>query len=229
MLAVLLSFLFALPFCMVAYYTSIPASFPRNIPVVSIQLQIYDALCGVSRVHNFNSRIRPPIEKHGAVGLWRHGQWIVLTTKPAYLVQLFKKTDGTLTKFGAYHRHPGSLNARFFGETIFNSERELHSTFSKILKPGMLRPVPIKSIQARSVELATTLLRGQMSEQSGISIRTSVWTWAVSLYGEYFLDTKIHSLEFSRSSMQQILRTLNRSVVGRLVNANGWAMFKYTM
>lgn len=201
---------------MVAYYTAIPTSFPQNIPVVPIWLQIYDALCGLSRVDNYNTRIRPLVEKHGAVALWRHGQWTVLTTKPSYLVQLFKKTDGALTKAGPYHRLPGSLNAKFFGETIFNSEQELHSTFSKILKPGMLRPVPIESIKARSVELAARLLRGQMSERSGICIRASIWTWSVSLYGEYFLDTKINSLEFRRSSMQQILRTLNRSVIGRL-------------
>jgi hypothetical protein len=196
-----------------AYYTSIPASFPRNILVMPIRLHIYNTLYRVSRVHSYNSQIHPLIEKHRAVALWRHSQWTVLTTKPAYLVQLFKKTDGTPTKFGAYHRQPESLNARFFGETIFNSERELHSKFSKILKPGMLRPVPIKSIQARSVELATTLLRGQMSEHSGISIRTSVWTWAVSLYGEYFLDTKIHSLEFP---VQACSRSCGRSTAALL-------------
>ncbi|OAQ64950.2 cytochrome P450 [Pochonia chlamydosporia 170] len=217
MLGLWVVFLFAFPCCIVAYLTFLPKSFPRNIPVAALWPQIYDTIRGLSRVDSYNRRIRPLIEKHGAVAFWRHGQWTVLVTKPAYLVQIFKKTDRTLSKAGHFHRRPGSTNARLFGENIFNCREDLHSTFSKILRPGILRPAPIASMKAKTQQLAMRLLRDQTSEHGGVGtcIRTAVWTWSISLYGEYFLDTELDSLEFTRSSVQQILRTLNCSVIGR--------------
>jgi unspecific monooxygenase len=215
MLVIWLLFLVILSSCVVANYTSLPKSFPRNIPVVPLWLQIFDTLRGLPRVDIYNRRIRPLIEKHGAVAVWGRGQWTVLVTKPANLVRIFKETDGALSKAGPFPRLPGSVNGSLFGENIFNADPQLHSTFSKILKPGIMRSVAIASMKARGLELAMRLLQEQISQHSGICIRVSVWTWAVSLYGEYFLDTKIHSLEFARSSLQQILRTHNRSVIGR--------------
>lgn len=205
--------------CAVANYTSLPKSFPRNIPVVPLWLQILDTLRGLSRVDIYNRRIRPLIEKHGAVALWGRGQWTVLVTSPANHVRIFKESsNGALSKAGPFPRLPGSANGSLFGENIFNADPELHSTFSRILKPGIIGPVDITSIKARALELAVRLLQEQQpsSQHSGTCIQASVWTWAVSLYSEYFLDTEIHSLEFAHASFQQRLRTHNRSVIGRL-------------
>lgn len=199
-----------------ANYTSLPKSFPQNIPVVPLWLQIFDTLRGLSRVDIYNRRIRSLIEKHGAVALWGRGQWTILVTNPANLVRIFKESsNGALSKAGPFPRLPGTINGSLFGENIFNADPELHYTFSKILKPGIMRSVAITSMKARGLELAMRLLQEQPSQHSSICIRVSVWTWAVSLYSEYFLDTKIHSLEFASSSLQQILRTHNRSVIGR--------------
>lgn len=202
------------------YSVSLPRGFPRNIPIISIYTQVYDTLRGVSKSDFYNTRIREHVEKRGAVGLWQHGQWTVLLTKPEYITEMFRDKNSCLKRNGSYHRRPGSALARLFGENIIDSDGDLHNHFTSIIKPGIVRRHNITSIKTKSSQLASQLLQDQITLTSGTGTPVSVpiFQWSASLYGEYFLDLKFDQLKFEESNFQAILRAQNRSIIGRIKN-----------
>ncbi|KAF9888934.1 hypothetical protein FE257_008103 [Aspergillus nanangensis] len=200
------------------YAISLPKGFPCNIPVIPFWRHTLDVAKGMSRADLYNTRIREPIEKHGAVARWHEGRWTILVTKPEFLVQIFKESRGPLTRQGFYHRVPGGYTAQFFGENIIDSDGDLHNVFVKLLRPGILRPVNITRMREMSQLLVQKLLRDQQAVfASGIGchIGSQVWHWAVDVFGEFFLDTQMDDLDYSQTAVQKILGARNQSFIGR--------------
>lgn len=200
------------------YATSLPQKFPRNIPIISIYTQIYDTFRGLSRIDFYNARIRLHMEKRGAVGLWHDGQWTVLIAKPEYLCQMFRDKGESLKRNGFYHRVPGGIAARLFGENIVDSDGDLHDQFCEIIKPGILMRHNLTSIKQRTAQLVSRLLQDQatIAPGAGVPISDPVFQWSVYVYGEQFLDLEFAPLDFSENNVQAILSAQNRSTLARL-------------
>ncbi|KAI5465077.1 cytochrome P450 CYP5099A1 [Mariannaea sp. PMI_226] len=213
--------LLALPailFCCFLWHTSLPKRFPRNIPIISIYVRVYDNIRGVTETDFYNARVRKHIEKYGAVGLWFEGQWAVVVAKPEYICQVLRDKTSSLTRHGFYRRVPGSIGAELFGENIIDSDGELHEHFSQIIKPGIQRRHDFASLIRKSSQLATVFLQLQstMTNGDGVAVSQLIFQWSVSVYGEYFLDVEFDLLNFSKYNIQAILEAQNRSVIGRL-------------
>jgi unspecific monooxygenase len=189
----------------------------------------------VSRVDIYNSRIRPLIENQGAVAFWNEGQWSVMVTRPEYVVQIFKNVDHTLKKNGLYHRVPYSNGARLFGENIFDSNDKLHAHFSKILKPGFSRQISIIPMKSESNQLARKLCEAQelAGKEGSVRIGADVLHWAISIYSEYFMDTKFWPLCYSKIDTRQLISTQNKHWLGRvkglfpIIDSLPWKLSSY--
>ncbi|KAI0123699.1 cytochrome P450 CYP5099A1 [Xylariales sp. AK1849] len=217
MLFIPLLFLSAVSLCITIYATALPRHFPRNIPVVPLWLQVYDVMRGASKSDVYNARIRGPIEKHGAVALWHEGCWTILATRPEYLVKIFKNSERTLTKKGLAERVPWGSGAKLFGINIIDSDGDLYAQFRKLLKPGFSIQAPMAFMKAKSGWLAEQLCKTQDSAGSdtGIRIGPSVWRWALSVWGDYFLDAQFGPLDYTQYNIQQILGVQNSKLLGR--------------
>lgn len=204
-------------FGIIGYFTAVPRGIPRGIPVIPLWLNAYDVLRGVSRAEFYDTRIRRPIEKYGAVVLWHEVEWTVVVSKPEYLVKLFKNSDRTLKKNGAAVRVPWSTGSKLFGTNIIDSDDELYAKFRKILRPGFAIPLPFSFTKAKSLELSEELLEIQNSQRFGaaVCIGPSIWRWALSVWSDYFLDTQFEPLDYSEYNIQQILGAINNGWVGR--------------
>ncbi|KAJ6781022.1 hypothetical protein PWT90_04924 [Aphanocladium album] len=203
----------------VAYGTSMPRNFPRNVPRVPLWSHIYTVLRGASKSDVYNQLIREPIEKHGAVALWHEGAWTILTAKPEYLVQIFRNSDKTLKKKGLAERIPWGSGAKLFGINLIDSDDEQYATFRKLLKEGFCLPAPLQSFRESAERLANELLEAQkdFSKQSeGVLIGPFVWRWALSVWGEYFLDAQFGDMDYRTFNIQQILGVQNSKFTGRL-------------
>jgi unspecific monooxygenase len=220
MLFISILLLSALLVCVIAYTTALPRHFPRNIPVVPIWLQTYDLLRGASRIELYNARIRGLIEKHGAVALWHEGHWSVLVSRPEYLLQVFKNSGRTLQKKGFFERIPWGTAATIFGINIIDSDGELYAQFRKLLKPGFSMQLPIPFIKKQTARLAEQLCQRQESEGYGNGVRIGplVWRWALSVWGDYFLDAQFGPLDYSQYNIQQILALQTNTLLGRAKN-----------
>lgn len=203
----------------VLYATSMPRNFPRNIPRVPMWTHFYTVLRGASKSDVYNKLIRGPIEKHGAVALWHEGGWTILATKPEYLVQIFKNSDRTLKKKGLAERIPWGSGAKLFGINLIDSDDEQYATFRKLLKEGFCLPAPLESFRAKAQYLASQLLQTQhevKNANEGVLIGPMVWRWALSVWGEYFLDAQFPKMDYRNFNIQQILGVQNRKFMGRL-------------
>ena len=203
--------------CWIAYLVALPRNFPRNIPVVPLWLQVWDVLRGASKSDVYNRRIRGPIEKYGAVALWHEGNWTILVTKPEYLIKIFKNSERTLLKKGLAERIPWGSGAKLFGINIIDSDGDEYAHFRKLLKPAFSIPTTIPFMKAKSEYLADELCREQQSTglNAGIRVGPAVWRWALSVWGDYFLDAQFKPLDFSQFNIQQILGVQNSKFMGR--------------
>ncbi|KFH40566.1 Cytochrome p450 protein [Hapsidospora chrysogenum ATCC 11550] len=198
-------------------YFSLPRGFPRNIPIVPVHIQIYDALRGLSRLDVYNLRVRQLIEEYGAIGLWREGKWQVFITKPNHICQVLRDKTGSLERIGSYHRTPGSVRAQVFGVNIIDSDGDLHDQFSKIIKPGIQRPHDFTSVISRSSQLALKLLEMQAAMgEDAVPVRESIFEWAAFVFGESFLDLEFDRMNFSDFNSQKTLSAQHRTALGRL-------------
>ncbi|GIC84215.1 cytochrome P450-dit2 [Aspergillus udagawae] len=200
------------------YYTRIPPDFPRSMPIIPLTIVIWDAIRGTSRVDFYNKRIRTLIQKHGAVGIWQDGEWTILVVRPAYLVQLLKDPNDTFMKSGSYHRISTSGAAQLFGENIIDSHGDLHDQFQRLLKPAIQRPFTLDGMKIESTRLVRAILQQQESREDGsaVDISALVWRWAVSIYGDYFLDVRLDELEYHTAAIQQIVGRQGRHAIGRM-------------
>ncbi|KAL7932157.1 P450 family sporulation-specific N-formyltyrosine oxidase Dit2 [Trichoderma chlorosporum] len=231
-------FLLLLPaflLCILAYATRRPNHFPRNIPRLPIWVQVYDRVRRVSRIDFYNSRIRPLIEKRGAVAFWNEGQWAIMVTKSEYVVQIFKNADHSLKKNGLHHRAPHSNGARLFGENIFDSDDQLHAHFSKILKPGFSRQISIEPMRSESNQLARKLCEAQglAGKEGSVLIGSNILHWAISIYSEYFMDSKTWPSCYSEIDVHRLISPQNKHWVGRvkglfpIIDSLPWKLSSY--
>ncbi|KAM3458915.1 hypothetical protein MY3296_000062 [Beauveria thailandica] len=204
----------------VAYGTAMPRNFPRNIPRVPLWKHFYIVLRGASKSDVYNRLVRGLIEKHGVVAFWNEGAWTILVTKPEYLVQIFKNSDRKLNKMGLAERIPWGSGAKLFGINIIDSDGEQYVTFRKLLKEGFCLPAPLDSFRQKGRDLAEKLLKSQTSTQGhncGVLIGPPVWRWALSVWGEYFLDAQFdNNMDYRTFNIQQILTVQNKKFMGRL-------------
>ncbi|OAA69277.1 P450 family sporulation-specific N-formyltyrosine oxidase Dit2 [Akanthomyces lecanii RCEF 1005] len=201
------------------YGTSMPRNFPRNIPRVPLWLHFYTVLRGASKSDLYNKLVREPIEKHGAVAFWNEGAWTILVSKPEYLAQIFKNSDRTLKKKGLAERIPWGSGAKLFGINIIDSDDEQYATFRKLLKDGFCLPASLDSFRDKAKALAEGLLHDQrepQNQKSGVLIGPPVWRWALSVWGDYFLDAQFGKMDYRTFNIQQILGVQNRKFMGRL-------------
>lgn len=209
----------ALAAYIVYYSTALPRHFPHNIPVVPLWPSFYDVMVlGASRSDVYNKRVRPLVEKHGVVALWHEGWWTILITKPELLAKMFKNSNHCLKKKGLADRIPWNSGAKLFGINIIDSDDELYSYFRKLLMPAFMLPMQLDFLKTKANRLVGRLMDAQDSTDpgTGILVGPSVWRWALSVWGGYFMDAELGNLDFSQYNIQQILGVQNSKFMGRL-------------
>lgn len=202
------------------YHTARPRNFPRNVPAVTLWAQIRSKVLRTSRVSFYNTDVRPLAEKHGAVALWQEDCWAVIVSRPDYIVQVLKNAGQELEKRGTYARNPNSNGGFIFGENIIDSNGQLHAEFTDIVKPAITKRFFIASMQEQSVSLAGKLSDAQKAAGSGvgISIDEMLWKWSITVFGDYFFDTKDWPLSFHETSAQHITALQSPNWVANLRN-----------
>ncbi|KFX94356.1 hypothetical protein O988_06351 [Pseudogymnoascus sp. VKM F-3808] len=193
-----------------------PILFPRvgKLPFIPFHISLYDALRGVGKTGFYDNRLRALTEKYGAVWYWSAGRWVVILTKPDYLTRVFRN-EQIVSKAGFIKKVPWGVFARLMGENIIDAHDDQWKLFSSIMKPGIQRPFTIDSIVQKSQKLAQLFLdnQGQASPNKGVTIDPFVHRWAVSVYGEYFLDVELGCLENAHVRLEQLIGELNDSVI----------------
>ncbi|RFU33138.1 hypothetical protein B7463_g3159, partial [Scytalidium lignicola] len=207
--------IFLLVFVVLALFLK-PILFPRvgNLPFIPFHLSLYDALRGIGKTSFYDNRLRPLTEKYGAVWYWNAGRWVLIITKPSYLTHVFRN-EQIVSKAGFIKKVPWGVFARLMGENIIDSHDDQWKLFSSIMKPGIQRPFSVDSLVKKSEKLAQMLLQNQQyaAADSGVIIDPFVHRWAVSVYGEYFLDVELECLENPHVRLEQLLGELNQSVI----------------
>ncbi|KAK8149483.1 mitochondrial Homoaconitase [Beauveria asiatica] len=206
-----------LPCAVVAFLTSRPRDFPRNVPVIPLWLQAYNQIFGQSRIAFYNTKVRPQAEKHGAVAVWQGSCWSIVISRPDYLAQVFKDSNKDLEKSGIWSRVPRSNGGLLFGENIIDSDGQLHADFCNILKPALLQRFAIDFMRSESCSLANRLHQEQQLDvfDVGISIDSLIWRWAVTIYSHYFMDIDEWPLSFEQTSAQKITALQSSSWMAR--------------
>ncbi|KAM3546743.1 hypothetical protein ARSEF1564_000319 [Beauveria bassiana] len=206
-----------LPCAAVAFLTSRPRDFPRNVPVIPLWLQAHNQIFRKSRIAFYNTKVRPQAEKHGAVAVWQGSCWSIVLSRPDYLAQVFKDSNKDVEKSGIWSRVPRSNGGLLFGENIIDSNGQLHADFCDILKPALLQRFAIDFMRSESSSLANRLHDAQQLDVSdvGISIDSLIWRWAVTIYSHYFMDIDEWPLSFEQTSAQKITALQSSSWMAR--------------
>ncbi|RAL16166.1 putative sporulation-specific N-formyltyrosine oxidase Dit2 [Aspergillus homomorphus CBS 101889] len=188
MFALLLIFFILLGTSAILYALTILETPAPDYPTIPIWQTLYDHARGITRAESYNTRIRPIIERHGAVNLWHAGRWVVLATRPDLVAQIFRQDD-IFIKGGNIKKIPHSTFARIFGVNIIDSHGALHTSFTEIIKPGIQRRFDLEPAKASSAQLAESLLREQAQHPAkGVGIDHGIMEWAVRVFADSFLD-----------------------------------------
>ncbi|GES63334.1 P450 family sporulation-specific N-formyltyrosine oxidase Dit2 [Aspergillus terreus] len=206
---ILLSFI-----CLLSFYLR-PILFPRTgkLPVIPFHLSLYDALYGVGKTRFYDSRLRPLAEKYGAVWYWSAGRWVIILTKPSYLTRVFRN-EQIVSKAGLIKKVPWAASARLMGENIIDVHGEEWRFISSVMKPGIQRSFSIDSLVAKSQKLVCLFLQTQkLDTPSGVTVDPLIHRWAVSTYGEYFLDIELGCLENDNVRLEKLMSEFERSII----------------
>ncbi|KJZ74633.1 hypothetical protein HIM_05983 [Hirsutella minnesotensis 3608] len=182
---------------------------PSTIPRIPFYLSALYTYKRADRTTFYNACVRHAAEQHGAVLVWNKGRWTILITDPQYLTEVFRN-DHVFAKAGPYHKSPGGAAAHLFGLNIIDSHGPLWRHFRSILQRGIQRRIDIRFIRRKSTELAAELVRMQnvaSSSGCGVEISLPIQRWALSIYGEYFMDK---DLVAGGNELQDALNRLRR-------------------
>ncbi|KAF9895318.1 cytochrome P450-dit2 [Aspergillus nanangensis] len=190
----------------------------KGLPTIPLYTSVWEVCRGAGQVGLYNNRVRPVIEKHGAVNFWNAGQWTVLVTKPQYLNQIFRNED-VIAKAGFYKKVPGLELAHLFGENIIDSHGDVWRSFISIMRPAILQRADITSMVRRSSKLVSIIASQQqrLSPGSSINVTGLVGRWTMDIFGERFLDAELHSLENEDAALETALQTLFTALSGPLL------------
>lgn len=192
-----------------------------GIPSIPFTVSVYDAYRGVSEIRFHNSRLRPVLERHGAVNLWNSGQWAVLVTKPEYLVRILRN-ERIVAKGGFYRKVPHSTLAGLFGENIIDSHGEMWKQFTAIMKPSIQRPHSIYPLRAASSRLISIFEQEQQHAPPGhgVIINDIIERWSIDVFGESFFDNDFGAMADIKNKnvrAQNALLAVLWNLEGRLI------------
>ncbi|RAH84241.1 cytochrome P450 [Aspergillus japonicus CBS 114.51] len=182
-------FILAVCLAVISYTLTTLNNLPApDFPAIPPWQTLYDIVAGLSRAESYDRRIRPIIEKHGAVNLWHAGRWVVLVARPELVTQVFRN-DEIFIKGGNIQKIPYSAFARIFGVNIIDSHGPLHDSFTEIIKPSLQRRFDLDPLRSSSKQLAQSLLLQQGCQPgSGVEIQHLTLDWAIEVFAESFLD-----------------------------------------
>ncbi|KAL6238243.1 hypothetical protein BDW75DRAFT_228069 [Aspergillus navahoensis] len=209
MIPIMVAFVFTLAILALRVILSFTASKRVPIPAVPFWMTLYDACRGINRLKFFETRVRPLIDRHGAVYVWNSGRWAVLITKPEYLLRMFRN-ESIVAKGGFHKKAPGSSFATLFGENIVDSHGSTYVRFSKIIKPAIRKPTNIRWMREKSSQLVELFLSAQSLAPSGqgVLVDRLIQRWAVDVFGVAFLDSEIGCLRDPAHPLENALATM---------------------
>ncbi|RAH64614.1 cytochrome P450 monooxygenase xanG, partial [Aspergillus aculeatinus CBS 121060] len=205
-------FILAVCLAVISYTVATLHNLPApDFPAIPPWQTLYDIATGLTRADSYDRRIRPVVEKPGAVNLWHGGRWVVVVTRPELIAQVFRN-DGIFAKGGNIKKLPYSSFARIFGVNIIDSHGALHDSFTEIIKPGLQRRFDLNPARQSSQQLAQILLRQQAHRPgSGVEVQHPTLDWAIDVVADSFLDLTPGQIAKYRAGLHE---AMHRFVTG---------------
>ncbi|KAL4926434.1 cytochrome P450 [Aspergillus undulatus] len=204
-------------------YFRVPSTIPRNIPRIPIWVNFYAWYHDLSVIELYNAFYREPMEAHGTIAVWFTGVWCVLTSKPEYLVEIFRN-DNTYPKVGVNIRGKGSLMGMFAGENIINSSKPSWNTLTSVMKPGFLKSFDTAAIHDKARKVPERFLRAQRGVGSGSGVLVAHWAekYAQDVMGLCLFDFDLQALDEPRVPYEPLIGQILPAIFSR------WAIRRST-
>ncbi|RAH45243.1 P450 family sporulation-specific N-formyltyrosine oxidase Dit2 [Aspergillus brunneoviolaceus CBS 621.78] len=216
-MSVIILFILAVCLAVISYTVATLHNLPApDFPAIPPWQTLYDITTGLTRADSYDRRIRPVVERHGAVNLWHGGRWVVVVTRPDLVAQVFRN-DGIFAKGGNINKLPHSTFARIFGVNIIDSHGALHDSFTEIIKPGLQRRFDLNPVRQSSQQLAQILLRQQAHRPgSGVEVQHPTLDWAIDVVADSILDLTPGQIAESRAELHEAMHRLVTGVSTKL-------------
>lgn len=183
-----------------------PHDRPRQIPTIPFWTSFFDYCRGYGRLAFYEHRLRPLMEKHGAVNVWIAGHWSILVTKPEYLAEMFRK-ESIIAKAGFRTKVPWGVFARYFGESVITSHGETWEVMHKIVQPSTNRPIDVQAIRTRAQQMIAIIGKRKNTlskDKKSLIIDELVQQWTISVWGDQFLDMDFGKVGDGSSVLAQL-------------------------
>ncbi|CAL9730829.1 cytochrome P450-Dit2p [Monosporozyma unispora] len=151
-----------------------PFNFPRTIPTVPFYVIFLPSIFDMDQVDMFNTYLREPLEKYGAVKMFFGSRWNILVSRPEYLAQIFKD-ETTFAKSGNQKKIPYSVIAAYTGDNIISAHGKVWKTYRHIMSDGLqnFNGQPFEKNAKRFCKLIQKRLKekemGQEEEKSSLN------------------------------------------------------------
>ncbi|KAL4945554.1 hypothetical protein BDV06DRAFT_209406 [Aspergillus oleicola] len=211
-------------------YFRVPSTLPPSIPRIPIWVNLYAWYHDLSVSELYDAFYRTPMEKSGAIAVWFTGTWCVLTSKPEYLVDLFRNDD-TFPKVGVNIRGNGNIMGIFSGENIINCSKPVWNTLTGVMRPGFLKGFDTERIHEKARKVPERFMEAQHEAGEGTGVLVATWMekYAQDVMGLCLFDFDLQTNHADRSQFQALdePRVPYAPLVGQILPAifSRWAMY----
>ncbi|KAL4962990.1 cytochrome P450 [Aspergillus stella-maris] len=201
-------------------YFSVPSTIPFNIPRTPVWVNFYAWYHDLSVPELYDAFYRKPMETHGAIAVWFTGKWCISTSKPEYVVDIFRNDD-TWPKKGANVRGRGNIMAEFVGENIINCSKPTWNTLTTVMRPGFLKNFDTGKIHEKARKVPVRFLEAQRELRRGRGVDVATWMEKIAqdVMGLCLFDFDLQALDEPQVPYAPLLGQVLPAIFSR------WAMY----
>ncbi|KAL4798408.1 cytochrome P450 [Aspergillus venezuelensis] len=201
-------------------YFRVPSTIATNIPQIPIWVNFYAWYHDLSIPELYDAFYREPMEKHGAIVVWFTGKWCILTSKPEYVIDIFRNDD-TWPKKGANIRGRGNIMSEFVGENIINCSKPTWNTLTTIMRPGFLKSFDTQRIHEKARKVPVKFLEAQREVGCERGVDAAKWMEKIAqdVMGLCLFNFDLQALDEPRVPYAPLLGQVLPAIFSR------WAMY----
>lgn len=155
-----------------------------GIPTIPFWVALLPLVRDVDQQHIFNTYIKEPLIRHGAVKIFFAARWSVLVHRPSYVADMFKQED-LFQKSGNQNKIPHSVLAAFLGDNIISSHGETWRRYRRVIKPGLQANPDLDILLGNARSLRDILIESQARcRHGGIGIQSSIQRYTIANFAQ---------------------------------------------